>query len=246
MHIHMSYMLKWTNIILLTSKIYSDFFPKWKWMKNRPLGSFPTSILIIKQACHLHMNKSICISYMHIHVHFFKVIKVIRGKDIHTLDSEYAVPFPVANSLLTLEKKKEKVTCYQLIILPPPQYNIRYEAFTIMVFFFPNTLNVPILSNISFRYIAEASFHENSQVFYATSCDCTSSSRSISFLYQVTMAEKGIVHRGCPKEPVSYICHSIMQRLGEGSQSVALYKGFEYALPPVEREFSAVLQDWVT
>lgn len=45
---------------------------------------------------------------MHIHVHFFKVIKVIRGKDIHTLDSEYAIPFPVANSLLTLEKKKKK------------------------------------------------------------------------------------------------------------------------------------------
>lgn len=31
-----------------------------------------------------------------------------------------------------------------------------------------------------------------------------------------------------------------------GLGRVALYKGFECALPPVEREFSAVLQDWVT
>lgn len=45
---------------------------------------------------------------MHIHVHFFKVIKVIGGKDIHTLYSEYAITFPVANSLMTLKKKKKK------------------------------------------------------------------------------------------------------------------------------------------
>lgn len=60
---------------ILTSKSYTSYFPKRKWMKTSPLQGIYISTLITKYACHLHIHRHVCTSYIYIHTYVCVFVK---------------------------------------------------------------------------------------------------------------------------------------------------------------------------